>query len=104
MERSGKLGVQRKKGALGTGWGGGGAVGKKVHSKQRDKRPPLCLTHKDRAMPLLRQVPEESESHPFFSTTQGASGADAVKTMSGMRLRPLTVTLMCLPLLRVTVP
>lgn len=102
MERSGKLGVQRKKGALGTGWGGGGAVGKKVQTEGQEA--PLCLTHKDRAMPLLRQVPEESESHPFFSTTQGASGADAVKTMSGMRLRPLTVTLMCLPLLRVTVP
>lgn len=82
----GALGFRRgEMGVEGTGWrgwgslgckgrkehwvldgAGGGAVGKKVHSKQRDKRSPFHLTHKDRAMPLLTQVPEESESPVFF--------------------------------------
>lgn len=67
MERLGKLGrCKGRKEHWVLDGAGGGAVGKKVHSKQRDKRSHFRLTHKDRAMLLLRQVPEESESPVFF--------------------------------------
>lgn len=106
----------------GTGWRGRGSLGckgRKAHwvlggvegerlrrwcTANRGTRGPPLSDPQRQSHASAEAGPEESESHPSFSSTQGASGPDAVKTMSGMRLRSLMVTLMCLPLLRVTVP